>query len=140
MAESDFWEVTLLDPLVWRRIPLECGLWFETPMDRRLRWARQQLFYELGGIVRKMMVDELTNKQWQVVRLYLDGKKQEEIAAALGIKQCTVSRCLFGTKRKNHWVGGVVAKIRKIVNGPKCPPEIKAALTLYAARRQEILA
>ncbi len=139
MALCDFYETTLRNPFVWNMYPESRGIWFETEQDRALRKASRELYKELQTWIFKLMADELSPKQRQVLELFLLGKKQGEIAAILGRNQSTISRTLFGIKRKGKPIGGIVRKMQKIVNGPDCPPEITAALEQYRRRRREVL-
>lgn len=135
-----FWEVTPGDPdTFWKMIPETQSPWFETETDRYIRAAQRLLFEDTWDTLHRLMIDELTDRQWEVVQLYLKGLPQEDIATTLQITQSTVSRTLFGCRRNGKTVGGVITKMQAIINGPDCPEEIRAALRMYQIRRRSAL-
>ena len=134
-------ETTLRNPKnFWATIPNERRFGYESNQDRTIRYARQELSQSVWPLIYKMMAEELTYRQLQVLKLYLAGLRQEQIGRQLGISQSTVSRTLFGIRRNGRVVGGIVKKIRRIVDGPNCPPEIQRALRTYATQRYDALA
>jgi transcriptional regulator len=79
----------------------------------------EQLKKELWRIIE----DNLTERQKEVVKLYASGKTQIEIAKTLGVNQSSITKCINGnvdyknkdTKGKPITYGGVRLKLQKIV-------------------------
>jgi DNA-binding CsgD family transcriptional regulator len=70
---------------------------------------------ELLAALRDLIERELTSRQRDCVRLYfLEGRSQQEVAAALGISRRVVSQHLFGIRRKGKRVGGALKRMRKL--------------------------
>ncbi|MDX9893749.1 MAG: LuxR C-terminal-related transcriptional regulator [Patescibacteria group bacterium] len=134
-----FWETTLRKPELWHVFPEEKGLWYESTKDQQIAKARQEFFEIAWEIIYQIMVDELTKKQWDVLRLFLMGKKQQDIAAILGIAQSSVSRCLYGTRRRDKRIGGIIQKIQKTLQLEGCPRELWIALKRYELVRARAL-
>jgi predicted DNA-binding protein YlxM (UPF0122 family) len=71
----------------------------------------------------RIIEDNLTERQRQVVKLYASGKTQIEIAKQLGVNQSSITKCLNGNvdyknkdlKGKPITYGGVRLKLQKIV-------------------------
>ncbi len=124
----DFWEIPT-DSRILDSISKSRSLWHETPEDSEARLATQEFFERVLPIVREIMAEKLTPRQYEITILYFfEGLTQEKIADMTNLDQCTVSRHLFGTKRDGKLVGGAVRKLKKIMDGPNCPPEIREAL------------
>jgi len=79
----------------------------------------EQLKKELWRIIE----DNLTDRQKEVVKLYASGKTQIEIAKTLGVNQSSITKCINGNvdyknkdnKGKPITYGGVRLKLQKIV-------------------------
>jgi len=73
---------------------------------------------ELMSEVRKIINNNLTDKQKNVVLLTLQGKTQIQIAEELGVHQTTVHKTICGNwdyrKEKKKKYGGAITKLRKI--------------------------
>ena len=109
----DFWEIPV-PPEYFDQLTTEDHLWYESPTDgfaeaRRIK--KQQVLNQ----IRLIIVQELTDRQYDCVHLYFyEGKTQEEIGEILGISRRVVSQHLFGVTRDGRKVGGAINKIRKL--------------------------
>lgn len=65
----------------------------------------------------RLINEELTDRQAQVIRLYAEGKTQMEIAKLLGVNQSSVTKSLSGNcdyKNGKRIYGGAKKKLRKM--------------------------
>lgn len=131
--ESEWCEVQL-NQRQWANMPESAGLLAGEPSEGAAE-ARLRVNEEMGLILHVMMLEAaLTKIQRLVLELYyFEGRKQVEIAMALGITQPTVSQHLRGKKRGGRHVGGALNKLRKAIH--------KAALRLrtVATRAGQII-
>ena len=106
-------------------MPESAGFWAGVPSEGAAE-ARLRVNEEMGLILHVMVLEAaLTKIQRKVLELYyFEGRKQVEIALALGISQPTVSQHLRGKKRGGRHVGGALSKLSKAIH--------KAALRLRA--------
>ncbi len=115
-------------------MPESAGLLAGEPSEGAAE-ARLRVNEEMGLILHVMVLEAaLTKIQRQVLELYyFEGRKQVEIAMALGISQPTVSQHLRGKKRGGRHVGGALNKLRNAIH--------KAALRLrtVATRAAQII-
>ena len=75
--------------------------------------------------IQAIICNHLTDKQREIVDLYFfQGKKQQEIAAELGLPQQVVSKHLFGVIRNGRKVGGAITKIRKYCDKLGIEPKV----------------
>ena len=87
--------------------------------DDNIAELQEQLNKELWRIIE----ENLTDRQKQVVKLYASGKTQIEIAKMLGVNQSSITKCIHGNvdyknrddKGKPITYGGVRLKLQKIV-------------------------
>jgi len=84
--ESDFAEV-LVDRLFMESFANEASAYYKAAEDIR----RDERLERYKSRLRWHMNHSLSKRQKQVIRLYLEGKKQREISEILGIKQQVVS-------------------------------------------------
>lgn len=84
--ESDFAEV-LVDRFFMESFANEASAYYKTQEDI----ARDEQFERYKSRLKWHMDHSLSKRQKQVLRLYLEGKKQREIGEILGIKQQVVS-------------------------------------------------
>ncbi len=84
--ESDFAEV-LVDRLFMESFANEASAYHKTEEDIE----RDEQFEKYKSRLKWHMNHSLSKRQKQVIRLYLEGKKQREISEILGIKQQVVS-------------------------------------------------
>lgn len=84
--ESDFAEVPV-DRLLMESFPNEASAYFK---DKNIR-AREKFFDKFRNRLKWHIARSLSPRQKEVIRLYLAGWKQREIAAKLGITQQVVS-------------------------------------------------
>lgn len=84
--ESDFAEV-LVDRLFMESFTNEASAYYKTAEDIE----RDEQFEKYKSRLKWHMNHSLSKRQKQVIRLYLEGKKQREISEILGIKQQVVS-------------------------------------------------
>lgn len=84
--ESDFAEV-LVDRLFMESFANESSAYYKTAEDVQ----RDEQLEKYKSRLKWHMNHSLSKRQKQVVRLYLEGKKQREISEILGIKQQVVS-------------------------------------------------
>jgi RNA polymerase sigma factor (sigma-70 family) len=84
--ESDFAEVAV-DRLIVESFPNEASAYFKTDVEK----SRDEVFDTFRSKLRWHLSRSLSQRQREVMKLYLQGKKQREIAAILGIKQQVVS-------------------------------------------------
>ena len=103
------WSEVQLDQRQWANMPESAGLWAGVSPDDTAE-ARLRVNEEMGLILHVMVLEAaLTKIQRQVLELYyFEGRKQVEIAMALGISQPTVSQHLRGKKRGGRHVGGAL--------------------------------
>ena len=131
--ESEWCEVQL-NQRQWANMPESAGLLAGEPSEGAAE-ARLRVNEEMGLILHVMVLEAaLTKIQRQVLELYyFEGRKQVDIAMALGISQPTVSQHLRGKKRGGRHVGGALNKLRKAIH--------KAALRLrtVATRAAQII-
>lgn len=88
----------------------------------------EQLKEQLWRIIN----ENLTDRQKEIVKLYASGKTQMEIAKALGVNQSSITKALWGNtdyaNRDNNGkpitYGGVKLKLNKIVREDKTVNEI----------------
>jgi len=133
-----FWEIPT-DFSALDRIPVNDGLWFETDVDQRRRYALHDFFSEVAPAVKSLIDSRLTGRQREVVRLYYyQGKTQEDIATILNLTQSTVSRHLFGTARGGKKVGGAIPKLRKAIDAAELPEITEALSTLQERLAQAV--
>ena len=100
----------------WSDIPQNSGRWFEYNSTKQQRLARDQILRQVTPVIMRIISDDLTAKQQQVMALYfLDQKTQVETARELGITQPTVSQQLNGRWRRGKRIGGALRKIRKMI-------------------------
>jgi RNA polymerase sigma factor (sigma-70 family) len=72
---------------------------------------------QLVELLRELVETRLTPTQRQVVELYFfQGQSQDQIAAALGISQQSVSRHLYGAARDGQKVGGAIRRLQKVLD------------------------
>lgn len=109
----DFWEISFdFDKLT--EFDNRRSLWYETEMERELRWMREDQREQLMPGLMEIIENELTPKQRQAVLLYFLGQKtQEEIGRIMGIPHQVVSQHIYGIRRNGKKIGGAIAKIRK---------------------------
>ena len=114
--ESPWCEVQL-NQRQWANMPESAGLWAGVSPDDTAE-ARLRVNEEMGLILHVMVLEAaLTKIQRKVLELYyFEGRKQVEIAMALGISQPTVSQHLRGKKRGARHVGGALNKLRKAIH------------------------
>lgn len=82
-----------------------------------------ELEEELKKELWRIIEDNLTDRQKEVVKLYASGKTQIEIAKTLGVNQSSITKCINGNvdyknkdnKGKPITYGGVRLKLQKIV-------------------------
>lgn len=84
--ESDFAEV-LVDRLFMESFANEASAYYKTAEDIK----RDDQLEKYKSRLKWHMNHSLSRRQKQVIRLYLEGKKQREIGVILGIKQQVVS-------------------------------------------------
>ena len=84
--ESDFAEV-LVDQLFMESFANEASAYFRTAEDRR----RDEFYESFKSRLKWHLNHSLSPRQKQVIKLYLKGKKEREIAEILGIKQQVVN-------------------------------------------------
>lgn len=90
----------------------------------------ESLKVELWRIIK----DNLTPRQKEVVELYASGKTQMEIAKILGVNQSSITKCINGNvdyknrdeKGKPILYGGISQKLRKIA---KEDPQLNAIIS-----------
>jgi RNA polymerase sigma factor (sigma-70 family) len=85
-SQSDFAEI-LVDKLIMESFPIERSPYYQVPLDDKLRAS----FEKLRDKVKWHINHSLSKRQKEVIKLYLEGKKQAEIACLLGIKQQVVN-------------------------------------------------
>jgi hypothetical protein len=80
--------------------------------DKYFNLLIEQLWVEIDAII----VNKFTIHQKRIIDLYLQGKKQQEIADIVGISQTAVSSCINGVpdyRRGGKVYGGIINKLRK---------------------------
>jgi len=105
-----------VDPVILNDFPLYNGLGAQLNLamySEEFYDLRQQLMDEVMRIIK----NNLTKRQAEVVLLRLEGKTQIQIAEELGIHQTTVHKLLMGNidyanDKKRY--GGAIKKLRKI--------------------------
>ncbi|MBN9163747.1 MAG: hypothetical protein BGO98_39890 [Myxococcales bacterium 68-20] len=71
---------------------------------------------EVDDAVRHAVATVLTPKQREAVELFFfEGFSQSEIARRLGVSQQVIQKRIFGAQRRGVFVGGAVAKLRKVL-------------------------
>ena len=125
----------LVEPKNLERFTVSHSPWHETPEERERRWAYREFLDAVRQHLYDAIDNSLTSKQRAVALLYLARLPQEEIAKALHINQSTVSRHLHGTNRHGKKVGGIVGKLRRILDKN---PEVQRALKRLEDRRNMI--
>lgn len=75
------------------------------------------MFWELAAKI-------LTERQYQVLRMYSQGMTQHEIAAKLNVNQSSIAKCLKGNADYNNpqgtkVYGGLTKKLRKFIDQDK---------------------
>lgn len=84
--------------------------------DEEILLLEDQLKEKLRDICKK----QLTERQYDVLKMHLDGYTQVEIAKALNVNQSSVNKCIHGNseygKRRGRVYGGLVKKLRKILS------------------------
>ncbi|NIA13667.1 MAG: hypothetical protein GWP08_06255 [Nitrospiraceae bacterium] len=127
------------DPSLLERLPASRSLGFEPEENRQWRHAFADFAARVWPVIAGIINDPeggLTERQRQILFLYIIRRMpQKDIARCMGVKQCTVSRHLYGVKRNGKKVGGAVAKLRKICCGSDPPPEVEEALKGLARAR-----
>ena len=98
--------------------------------DNENRWPTKRNWTDEECKALKDAIKTLTIRQQQVLALYLDGKKQIEIAKELGIGQSAVSLTFTGTKSDG---GGIIKKLKKVVHGEQSIPR-KNAVTIESIK------
>ncbi len=84
--ESNFAEI-LVDRLFMESFANEASAYFRTDEDRR----REEFFEKFKSRLKWHLDHSLSPRQKQVIKLYLMGKKERDIAKILGIKQQVVN-------------------------------------------------
>lgn len=84
--EADFAEVAV-DRLIVESFPNEASAYFRTDIEK----SRDDILDSFRSKLRWHLTRSLSQRQREVMKLYLQGKKQREIAEILGIKQQVVS-------------------------------------------------
>lgn len=73
--------------------------------------------------------DNLTARQYEIVRLMIDGYTQQEVGIILGINQSTVSKSIIGNdyvvQGQKSKYGGATAKMRKVIKHDKYLKELR---------------
>lgn len=106
--------------------------------SEQVRDLRTQLMEE----VRRLIRTSLTQRQMEVVTLFLQGKTQIEIGKELGICQPTVHKTLRGNKDyKNGGVkyGGVIKKLQKLCSKDTQVLEILKQIEQICSEEEEAL-
>jgi DNA-binding CsgD family transcriptional regulator len=86
--------------------------------SERILLLREQLLEEMHIMIQ----GNLTQRQKQILELYLQGKKQQEIADTLNIVQSAVSLHLNGIpdyRRGRKVYGGIINKLKKLCRSNK---------------------
>ena len=115
--DNDFqWRELQLQQWQWANMSESDGLGAmlqsATAADARLGAAE-----DIYLVVQMMLVSALTPQQRRVLELYyFEGRKQVDVAHALGITQATVSQHLHGKKRGSVHVGGALRKLQKAIH------------------------
>lgn len=75
---------------------------------------------QLKEKLRNVCKERLTERQYNVLKMHLDGYTQIEIAKALNVNQSSVNKCINGNseygKRKGRIYGGLIKKLRRILS------------------------
>jgi RNA polymerase sigma factor (sigma-70 family) len=109
----DFWEVTL-SAAAWERFSAQDHLHYREPGEAERSDAQSARARALLPQVRRIIREELTERQREVVELYfLKELNQRQVAERLGISQQSVSEHLYGKLRGGRVVGGAIRKLRK---------------------------
>jgi RNA polymerase sigma factor (sigma-70 family) len=109
----DFWEVTL-SAAAWERFSAQDHLHYREPGETECTDARSARARALLPRIRRIIREELTERQREVVELYfLKDLNQRQVAERLGISQQSVSEHLYGKLRGGRAVGGAIRKLRK---------------------------
>lgn len=122
-------EITV-DPAVLSDFPLDTGLGAQVNLamySEEFYELRQKLIDE----VMKIINNNLTPRQAEVVKLRLEGKTQIQIAEQLGVHQTTIHKLLSGNLdysngRKRY--GGAIKKLKKICAKNDCVLDILAQM------------
>ncbi len=108
----EYGEVLLRDEQ-WAAMPSTASPWESSSPERERRLATAE---EISTVLRRLMGLSLTARQRQAMELYyFRNMTQEEVAAALGISQQTVSQHLNGKARNGTTVGGAHRRLRKAI-------------------------
>ena len=114
MFNPEFWEIQL-EQFDLEQFPNEAGIWYETGIDQKDRYVREDTVSDLAYQVYGFLSEFLTQKQTEVVILYfLYGKTQQEVSEIIGISRRIVSQHLFGICRNGKHIGGAMNKLRNL--------------------------
>ena len=112
----DFWEVSV-DPKVLESALSQPDFLAQilAAKDDEAAQAKEESMADALTQIRKIISTRLSPQQRRIVEMYFyEGKRQQTIAAELGINQQVVSKHLFGAVRNGAKVGGAIRKIRKL--------------------------
>jgi DNA-binding CsgD family transcriptional regulator len=99
----------------WQNVPEDSEIHYHYNNDQAERVQSEKILKSVRSLLKRIMANDLTLQQREVLSLYIKGRTQREIALRLQISQPTVSQHLNGKKRTGRHVGGAVRKLRKKV-------------------------
>jgi DNA-directed RNA polymerase specialized sigma subunit len=92
--------------------------------DERVLELQDQLQTEFW----RLLEENLTDRQLEIVNLLKKGKTQQEVAKALGINQSSITKSIHGnvdySKKDKSVYGGIAAKMQRILEKDKRIQEI----------------
>lgn len=101
--------------------------------DEQILELQDRLRDRFWALAKEMM----TERQWEVARLYVDGYTQMEIAKMLGVNQSSITKSLNGNtdyQNRKKTYGGLKKKMRKIASQD---PEIQELLAKINELKEE---